>query len=441
MFSIISKSFIKILDKIRTRGSINEKDLSVTLREIRISLLEADVALSVVKKFINDVQYTALNCKIYDSVTPADMITKIVQDNMTELLKSEDQALHFKRSIPIFYMLVGSQGVGKTTNAAKIALYLRKKHNKKVLLVSLDNSRPLAHKQLEVLSRQINIPILNYNQSLNLSEVSNLIRLEAKKQSSDIIILDTSGRMHNSSDSMQELINIKTLYTPTETLLVVDIMTGQDIIKSTQNFSKSIGITGLILTKMDSEAKGGAALSVKSITGCPIKFISNGEKLSNFEYFYPERISSRILDKGDVVSLVEKAAEIFNKNEKYKKQNKELLLHFNMNDLKQQFLNMRKLGGISSIIQYLPGLTHLNKKIDINVLKKQEAIIDSMNHKEKINPRILNASRKLRIAKGAGLNVHDINKLLKQFGEMKKIMSQYGKSKNIQNKIQNLFKI
>jgi signal recognition particle subunit SRP54 len=431
MFSSLGEKFIKVFDKIKRKGSISEDDINIALREIRIALLEADVALCVTKSFINAIKKQALGQEVLKSVTTGQMVIKIVYDELVNILSTDNQEIKLNATPPAIFMLVGLQGVGKTTTAAKLAVYLRKKHKKKVLLASLDTYRPAAQEQLEVLSKQVSIdslPIIKEQSPLDI--VKRAIK-EGCVTHFDVIILDTAGRLHTDEKLINELIEIKKLANPIETLLVADSMAGQDAVTSAKQFHDAIDISGIILTKVDADSRGGAALSVKHVTGCPIKFIGNGEKISDIEKFFPDRIASRILDMGDVVTLVEKAMDTVNEEEAAQLAKKMEKGTFDMEDLRSQLKNLKKMGGISSLIGMLPGLKTLKKmgadKINSNVLTRQEAIISSMTKKEKKFPKLLNASRKIRIAKGSGTSVQEINKLIKQFLEMQMMMKKVGK--------------
>ena len=427
MFASLSENFIKALDKIKRKGTISEDDLEGALREIRISMLEADVALSVTKEFIKNVKNKAIGQEVVNSVTPGQMIVKIVHDELKNILGTEEQDINLKVSPPAVIILVGLQGVGKTTTAVKLAVYLRKKLKKKVLLASLDIYRPAAQEQLETLGKQVSIDTLPIIYEQLPLDIAQRALQEGKAGLYDLIILDTAGRLHTDEKLIDEIISIKRVTNPIETLLVADSMAGQDAVSSAKQFHDSVNLTGIVLTRVDGDSRGGAALSIKYITGCPIKFIGHGEKISDLEKFYPERIASRILDMGDVVTLVEKAIDAVNEEDVEQLARKMQKGKFDMEDLKKQLNNLKKMGGISSIMGMLPGFKGIKQalgsdKFDKSVIIRQEAIIDSMTKKEKMYPKIMNASRKNRVAKGAGVTVQDINKLLKQFLEMQKMM-------------------
>lgn len=427
MFASLSENFIKALDKIKRKGIISEDDLEGALREIRISMLEADVALSVTKEFIKNVKNKAIGQEVVNSVTPGQMIVKIVHDELKNILGTDEQDINLKVSPPAVIILVGLQGVGKTTTAVKLAVYLRKKLKKKVLLASLDTYRPAAQEQLETLGKQVSIDTLPIIHKQFPLDIAKRALQEGKTGLYDLIILDTAGRLHTDEKLIDEIISIKRVTNPVETLLVADSMAGQDAVSSAKQFHDSVNLTGIVLTRIDGDSRGGAALSIKYITGCPIKFIGHGEKISDLEKFYPERIASRILDMGDVVTLVEKAIDAVNEDDLEQLAKKMQKGKFDMEDLKKQLNNLKKMGGISSIMGMLPGFKGIKQalssdKFDKSAIIRQEAIIDSMTKKEKMYPKIMNASRKNRVAKGAGVTVQDINKLLKQFLEMQKMM-------------------
>ena len=425
MFSLLGESLTRVFDKIKRKGHVSEADLNDALREIRIAMLEADVALEVTKDFINNIRQKALGTEVLKSITPGQMVVKIVHDELVNTLQAPNNEINLKTTPPAVIMLVGLQGVGKTTTATKLATYLRKKHKKKVLLVSLDTYRPAAQKQLEVLGKQVSIETLPIIEGQMPIEIVKRAMDEGKLF--DAIILDTAGRLHTNEKLINEIIEIKGDAKPVETLLTVDSMAGQDAVNSAKQFHDAVNLSGIILTRIDADSRGGAALSVKHITRCPIKFIGHGEKISDFEEFHPERIASRILGMGDVVSLVEKAADVVNKEEAEQLAKKMQKGSFDMEDLRTQLKNLKKMGSISSLIGMLPGLKNIKAKLDVNkldsnIITRQEAIINSMTTKEKMFPKLMNASRKMRVAKGSGTSVQDINKLLRQFFEMQKMI-------------------
>jgi len=401
------------------------------MREIKLALLSADVALPVVKQLIASIHEKAKGVQVIKSISPGQMVVKIVNDELAKLLSHDDQKLNLNAPSPAVIMMVGLQGAGKTTTAAKLALYLRQKHNKKVLLASLDVYRPAAQQQLASLGKQIAVDVLD----IVATEKPNAITTRALKQANlggyDLLILDTAGRLHTDETMMEELQEIKKISKPAEVILVADSLTGQDAVNIGRDFNEKIGITGIILTRVDGDARGGAALSMRVVTGKPIKFMGIGEKANELEEFHPERIASRILGMGDIVSLVEKAGEVIDKKEAEAIGKRLQKGVFDMNDLLSQLRNLKKLGGIGSVISMIPGLGKLKDKIsaaqiDDKTFRHQEALILSMTMQERRDPKIINHARKQRIARGSGLTVQDVNRLLKQFLNMSKMVKQFG---------------
>ena len=432
MFSNLSDSLSKVFDKLRGKGAISEDDLNLAAREIRIALLEADVTLSVAKDFINSVKEKALGAEITKSITPSQQIIKIVSDELESILGSEAQELNLKTTPPAIIMMVGLQGSGKTTSSAKLAFRLNSTKKKKVLLCSLDVYRPAAQEQLSTLARELNIdvvPIITEEKPLQITKRALSL---AQTGGYDVLILDTAGRLHTDEALIQELKDVKKLSNPIETLLVADSLTGQDAVNIGKEFNEKVGVTGVILTRVDGDARGGAALSMRLTTGCPIKFVGIGERPKDFEEFHPKRIASRILGMGDVVSLVEKASEVINEQEAEKLAAKLQKGTFNLSDLRSQLKNIGKMGGIGKLMGFIPGLGKIKDQINNagfgeKKIVQQIAIIDSMTLKERRNPAIINANRKKRIASGSGTKVEDVNRLLKQFLEMSKMMKRFGK--------------
>ncbi|MDN5248371.1 MAG: signal recognition particle protein [Wolbachia endosymbiont of Tyrophagus putrescentiae] len=429
MFKSLTENLSTVFNKLKGKSFISEDDFNLAMREVRIALIEADVALEVAKKFINDIKDKVVGEKIIKSVSPAQMIIKIVQDNLVTILGSEKSDLNLSVKPPVVIMMVGLQGAGKTTTSGKLALKL-KKQKKRVLLASLDIYRPAAQKQLEVLGKQIEVKTLPIIANKKPLEIAETAMEEAKGY--DVLILDTAGRLHIDDDMMKELKDVKELTSPAEVILVADSMTGQDAINIAKSFNEKIGVTGIILTRVDGDARGGAALSMKMATNCPIKFIACGEKLSDLEDFYPDRIAKRILSMGDVVSLVEKAAEIVGQAEIDRLQKKVKKGKFDLADLAAQLKTLNKLGGIAGLIKFIP--SSLTKKLgggvpDDSKVKKYIAIISSMTEKERSEPNILNGKRRLRIAKGSGTSVADVNLLIKQYNQMSSMVNKFSKSK------------
>lgn len=432
MFNSLSNKITDVLGKLRGRGILSETDIDTALREVRIALLEADVALPVVKNFTQSLKEKAMGAEVIKSISPAQMVIKLVQDHLTELLGSEYSELNLATTPPAVILVAGLQGSGKTTSTGKLALRLKNRLNKKILLASLDVYRPAAQKQLEVLAQQTQTNSLAIIEDEKPLEITKRALSTGKLEGYDVILLDTAGRLHIDNELMQELQEVKNLANPIETLLVADALTGQDAVNIAKQFHEKIGITGIILTRLDGDGRGGAALSMRSITGQPIKFAGIGEKLSDFEEFHPARVASRILDMGDVVSLVERAAETIDKAEAEKMAAKFQEGTFDFDDLLSQLRNMKKMGGIGNLMGMLPGIGKIKDKmadaqLDEKILARQEAIILSMTKEERKNPKLLNGSRKQRIAQGSGTTVQDINKLYKAWQQMETMMKQVRK--------------
>ena len=426
MFDTLNTKFEKIVQSIRGKAVISETDLEVTLREIRIALLEADVSLFVVKEFINSIKSNILGKEILKSVKPDQMIIKLVQDELVKILGSENKSLNLSSSQLTKILFCGLQGSGKTTSIAKLSYLLKKSSKKKILLASADIYRPAAQEQLKVLAEETGSDFFNHNLSSASKIVDDSIEY-AQKNLFDILILDTAGRQVVDKKLMSELIEIENKFKPDETLLVADALTGQDAANVAKNFSDAINITGSILTRIDGDSRGGAALSIKSIINSPIKFIGLGEKVENFEPFHPERIAQRILGMGDIVSLVEKAAENIDKEEMEDMAKKIAKGKFDLEDFANQLKQMGKMGGVSGLLSMMPGVSKAQKlmaenKISNSMIDKQIAIISSMTKKERADPDIIKASRKIRISKGSGTKVQDVNRLLKQFLQSQKMM-------------------
>jgi len=432
MFESISKNFGGIIDKLRGRKVISEGDVDETMREIRVALLEADVSLSVVKQFINQVKEKVIGQEVVKNVAPGQMIIKIVNDELLQLLGSNTEELNLSVKPPISFMLVGLQGSGKTTTTAKLALKLQKDYKKKSLLVSLDTDRPAAQEQLEQLAKQINVDSLKIVKGQKSLDIAKRAMIYAKENYYDLVLFDTAGRLHIDDALMQELKSIKEITEPTEILLVADALTGQDSVNIASVFNEKVKITGIILTRLDGDGRGGAAISMKVVTGCPIKYIGVGEKVEDLEIFHPDRIVSRILDMGDVVTFVEKAQDIVEQEEAEKLQKKLQKGTFDLDDLAKQLRTLKKLGGVGSMLSFLPGAGKLKdyvqtKGFDENEMHRQEAMIMSMTLKERKNPSILNSSRKFRVVRGSGTTIQEVNSLLKKFKKMHKAMDKVGK--------------
>ena len=426
MFETLNNKFEKIVRGIRGKAVISESDLDSTLREIRIALLEADVALIVVKDFISSVKEKIIGKEVLKSIKPDQMIIKLVQDELVNILGSENQPLNIPTSQISKILFCGLQGSGKTTSVAKLAKHIANSSKKKVLLSSADIYRPAAQEQLKILAEQVQVNFFNHNLKSVKQIISETLEY-AQKNLIDVVILDTAGRQVVDQDLMKELIEIEKSFQPQETLLVADALTGQDAANVAKSFSEAVNITGSILTRVDGDSRGGAALSIKSITNSPVKFIGVGEKIENFESFHPERIAQRILGMGDIVSLVEKAAENIDQNEMEILAKKMSKGNFDLDDFAKQLKQMGKMGGVSGILSMLPGVSKAQKlmaenKISDKLINHQIAIINSMTQQERSDPNLIKASRKIRISKGSGTKVQDVNKLLKQFLQSQKMM-------------------
>ena len=434
-FEGLSSRLQEITRKIRGKARITESDLKEMLREVKLALLEADVNYKIVKEFISTIQEKALGQDVIKSLTPGQQVVKIVKDEMVELLGGTESKINFTPNPPTVIMIVGLQGSGKTTTAGKLANILRKQ-GKKPLLVACDIYRPAAIKQLQVVGAQLNIPVYSNETSKDVVHIAKQALNVAISKLNDVVLLDTAGRLHIDDELMQELKNVKSNVKPHEILLVVDAMTGQDAVNIAQTFNEQVGIDGVILTKLDGDTRGGAALSVKKVTGKPIKFAATGEKLSDIEVFNPERMTSRILGMGDVLSIIEKAEETITQEEAEKLEKQLQKSELDLDDYLAQIRQVRKMGSFSSILKMIPGM---NKIKDLNIDEKEfdkiEAIICSMTKKEKRDVRILNGSRRLRIAKGSGTSVQDINKFIKSFEMTQKMMKQMKSGKGGMSKM------
>lgn len=436
MFESLSERLGGVFDKLTRRGALKEADVQAAMREVRVALLEADVALPVVKDFVKAVSAKAVGHEVLKSVTPGQQVVKIVNDEMVAMLGGEDggegEGLNLMAAPPVPVLMVGLQGSGKTTSTAKIAKQLTEKDKKKVLMASLDVRRPAAQEQLKILGDQTGVATLPIVEGQMPVDIAKRAMNAARLQGFDVVMLDTAGRMHVDQSLMAEVIAVRDAVDPFETLLVADSLTGQDAVNVAKTFNDQVGITGAVLTRMDGDGRGGAALSLKAVTGKPVKLIGTGEKLDAIEAFHPGRIASRILGMGDVVSLVEKAAETIEQGEAERLAAKMKKGQFDLEDLRTQLQQMSKMGGMQSILGMLPGIGKMKKQLDAanmddKLFKRQEAIISSMTPKERRNPKLLNASRKKRIAAGAGMQVQDVNKLLKMYKDMATMMKRMGK--------------
>ena len=438
-FEGLSSRLQEITRKLRGKARITESDLKEMLREVKLALLEADVNYKIVKDFIATIQEKALGQDVLKSLTPGQQVIKIVKDELVELLGGTESKINFTPNPPTVIMLVGLQGSGKTTTAGKLANLLRKQ-GKNPLLVAVDVYRPAAIKQLQVVGKQLNIPVFANENSKDVVHIARQAMSVAMSKLNDVVILDTAGRLHIDEDLMNELKNLKANIKPHEILLVVDSMTGQDAVNVSEKFNEALGIDGVVLTKLDGDTRGGAALSVKKVTGKPIKFAATGEKLSDIEIFHPDRMAQRILGMGDILSVIEKAEESFDleQAEKLEKQLKKKEL--DLDDYLAQIRQVKKMGSFSSLLKMIPGMNQIKDlKVDDKEFVKIEAIICSMTKEEKRDTRLLNASRRQRIAKGSGTSVQDINKFIKSFEMtqkmMKKIKSNKGGLKKMLNGI------
>ncbi len=432
MFDALSERLGDIFDRLRRRGALSDSDVTAALRELRIALLEADVALPVVKQLVDAVTQKAVGTEILRSVTPGQMVVKLVHDQLVEMLGGEAVGLDLAAPPPAAVMLVGLQGSGKTTTTAKIGKRLQEREKKKVLMASLDVARPAAQEQLRTLGEQAGVATLPIVAGQQPVDIARRAMQAARLGGCDIVLLDTAGRLHIDAQLMDEVAGVHAATGPVETLLVADAMTGQDAVNVAEGFHAGVGLTGIVLTRVDGDARGGAALSMRAVTGQPIKLIGVGEGLDALEDFHPERIANRILGMGDVVGLVEKAAETIEQEEAEKLARKMQKGTMDLDDLALQLRQMRKMGGLSGVMAMLPGVSKVQKqmaeaRIDDKEIRRQEAIISSMTPKERKSPKIIQASRKRRIAAGSGTSVSEVNKLLKQHLMMIKVMKKVGK--------------
>lgn len=428
------------MNKIRGKGKVNEADVKEMMREVRLALLEADVNFKVVKQFIKTVSERAVGADVMKSLTPGQQVIKIVQEELTSLMGGEESKIGTADRPPTVIMMVGLQGAGKTTTSGKLANLLRKKYNRKPLLVAADIYRPAAIKQLETLGKQLDMPVFSLGDQVSPVEIAKQAIAKAKEEHLDYVIIDTAGRLHIDETLMDELKQVKEIATPTEILLVVDSMTGQDAVNVAQSFNEQLEITGVVLAKLDGDTRGGAALSIRSVTGKPIKFIATGEKMEALETFHPDRMASRILGMGDVLSLIEKAQTDVDTEKMKAMEQKMKDNSMTLDDFLEQLQQVKQMGPLDELLKMMPGANKMKGLDNMNVDDKQlghiEAIIKSMTKNEKDNPDIINASRRKRIARGSGRPVQEINRLLKQFGEMKKMMKQMtggGKGKKGKN--------
>ncbi|MGG1679732.1 signal recognition particle protein [Neobacillus sp. NRS-1170] len=416
------------IQKIRGKGKVNEADVKEMMREVRLALLEADVNFKVVKDFVKKVSERAVGQEVLKSLTPGQQIIKIVNEELTELMGGEQSKIAASNRPPTVIMMVGLQGAGKTTTTGKLSLLLRKKYNRKPLLVAADIYRPAAIKQLQTLGKQLDMPVFSLGDQVSPVEIARQAIAKAKEEHHDYVLIDTAGRLHVDEALMNELKDIKELTKPDEIFLVVDAMTGQDAVNVAQSFNEQLGLTGVVLTKLDGDTRGGAALSIRAVTQTPIKFVGLGEKMDALEPFHPERMASRILGMGDVLTLIEKAQANVDEQKAKELEQKMRTASFTLEDFLEQLGQVRNLGPLDELLKMMPGANKIKGLNNIQIDEKQiahvEAIIRSMTKEEKNNPEILNSKRKNRIAKGSGRTVTEVNRLLKQFEDMKKMMKQ-----------------
>ena len=435
-FESLSQKLGSAFKKLKSKGKLTEQDIKLAMREVRIALLEADVNITVAKNFINTVSERAMGAEVMSSLTPAQQVIKIVNEELTALMGSQNQRIKFANKGPTVIMMCGLQGAGKTTHCAKLAkMYLKQGH--RPMIAALDIYRPAAIEQLEIVAGQAGVPVFQMGKTDPVIVAKNAFN-HAKDYGNDILILDTAGRLHIDEQLMQELTDIKATVPVTETLLVIDAMAGQDAVNVAKQFNETIGLDGVIVTKMDGDTRGGSALSVKAVTGKPIKFVGTGEKLDDLEAFHPDRMASRILGMGDVLTLIEKAQDVQDRKAAEETAKKMLQNKFDMNDMLEQFQQVKKMGGISSMLSMMPGAASISDDDEERAekeLKRIEAIIFSMTKKEREKPSIIDAKRKRRIARGSGTQVQDVNRLLRQFEQMQKMMRQFTKNPKAFNRM------
>lgn len=428
-FEGLSDRLQATMQKIKGKGKVTEADIKVMMREVRLALLEADVNFKVVKEFVKTVSDRAIGSEVMQSLTPGQQIIKIVQEELTTLMGSENTQINMSKKPPTVVMMVGLQGAGKTTTAGKLALLMRKKYNKKPLLVACDIYRPAAIQQLQTVGKQIDIPVFTLGDQVSPKEITERALQHAKEEHLDFVIIDTAGRLHIDEALMNELVEVKEISKPDEIMLVVDSMTGQDAVNVAESFDNQLDVTGVTLTKLDGDTRGGAALSIRSVTQKPIKFVGMSEKLDGLEPFHPERMASRILGMGDVLSLIEKAQSQVDESKAKELEQKMKTSSFTFDDFLEQLEQVKALGPLDELLKMIPGANKMKGLNNVNMNAKQidyvQAIIRSMTKEERNNPAIINVSRKKRIAKGSGRSLSEVNKLIKQFEEMKKMMKQF----------------
>ena len=447
-FEGLSERLQATMQKMRGKGKLTEADIKIMMREVRLALLEADVNFKVVKEFIKTVSERALGSDVMQSLTPGQQVIKIVQDELTKLMGGENTSINMSNKPPTVVMMVGLQGAGKTTTAGKLALLMRKKYNKKPMLVAADIYRPAAINQLQTVGKQIDIPVYSEGDQVKPQQIVTNALKHAKEEHLDFVIIDTAGRLHIDEALMNELKEVKDIAKPNEIMLVVDSMTGQDAVNVAESFDDQLDVTGVTLTKLDGDTRGGAALSIRSVTQKPIKFVGMSEKLDGLELFHPERMASRILGMGDVLSLIEKAQQDVDQEKAKDLEKKMRESSFTLDDFLEQLDQVKNLGPLDDIMKMIPGMNKMKGLDKLNMSEKQidhiKAIIQSMTPAERNNPDTLNVSRKKRIAKGSGRSLQEVNRLMKQFNDMKKMMKQVtggGKGKKgKRNQMQNMLK-
>lgn len=424
-FESLSDKFQNIFANLKKKGKLSEQDVKVAMREVKLALLEADVNFKVVKRFINDIKSRAVGQEVMESLTPGQHVIKIVNEELVKLMGEEKVDLTSSQEPPTVYMMIGLQGAGKTTTTAKLAGML-KKNGKKPLLAACDIYRPAAIKQLQVVGEQVGVPVFTMGDKNKPVNIARAAIESAKAGGQNVVIVDTAGRLHIDEGMMEELIEVKEAINPQEVLLVVDAMTGQDAVNVAENFNEKIGIDGVVLTKLDGDTRGGSALSVRAVTNKPIKFACIGEKLTDIEVFHPERMASRILGMGDVLTLIEKASEAIDAKKAAEMERKFRKAEFTFDDFLEQMQQVKKMGSLGDIMSMIPGMNKQLKDVDVDdgEMSKVEAIIYSMTLEERANPALINPSRKRRIAKGSGNHIQDVNRFIKQFEQAKKMMKQ-----------------
>ncbi len=436
MFESLSERIQGALDKLKGRGKLTPKDVDAVMREVRLALLEADVSYKVVKDFVAKVKERAVGSEVMESLTPGQQVVKIVNEELTNLMGGTSSKLELSGKPPVVILMCGLQGAGKTTTSAKLALML-KNQNKRPLLVAGDIYRPAAIKQLEVVGEKAGVPVFTMGNKINPIDIAKASVEHAKKHGNDVVIIDTAGRLHIDSELMDEIRGIKEATNPNEILLVVDSMTGQDAVNVAESFNSQLEVTGIVLTKLDGDTRGGAALSIKGVINKPIKFTAIGEKLTDLEVFHPDRMSSRILGMGDVISLIEKAQASIDEQKAAELEKKLKSQSFSLDDYMEQIQQVRSMGPLNDLLGMMPGMNKSALKgvnIDEKEFDRIEAIIKSMTMMERENPEVINSSRRQRIANGSGTDVTDVNKLLKQFKDLKKMMKQFGNMEKMMKK-------